>query len=427
MRRAFDYYAEVGDLVKTVEIAENQLTLPAGYRTGIADLVARALSLVSPDSYEAGRLQSTYGRILGVEEGDNEGAQQAFSSALIIAQREKNQALEMRTLVRAVNVDLFHFNFEQGASRGLRAIELAQQVGDQRSEFIARFYLSRILETRCDLSQAKEQVTAMLDLARMTRDRYYQVNALLAGQQQSMLVGDWSAARESSEEALGLAPADPRLFIFRGWLEHEVGEFNEGELYLERLLEIILNVPSAPTTDFAYVAAGIPVIARITGVVARFEEAVDAAKNIFSSPFATPYIYRIAEASRGLTAVVLGDGAQSKRSYDALESSGGVLFAPGGLAGTTDRLLGLLSFTTDELDQGVAHFENALALCYKAGFRPELAWTCCDYADTLLQRGAPGDREKAMSLLDESLAISNELGMRPLLGRVLSRREILKA
>jgi len=38
----------------------------------------------------------------------------------------------------------------------------------------------------------------------------------------------------------------------------------------------------------------------------------------------------------------------------------------------------------------------------------------------------PGDREKAMSLLDESLAISSELGMRPLMERVLSRREILR-
>ncbi len=58
---------------------------------------------------------------------------------------------------------------------------------------------------------------------------------------------------------------------------------------------------------------------------------------------------------------------------------------------------------------------------------PELAWTCCDYADTLLQRNEPGNREKAMSLLDESLAISSELGMRPLMERVLSRREILQA
>ncbi len=60
-------------------------------------------------------------------------------------------------------------------------------------------------------------------------------------------------------------------------------------------------------------------------------------------------------------------------------------------------------------------------------FRTESAWTCCDYADFLLQRNEPGDRERAMSLLEESLAISSELGMRPLMERVLSRREILKA
>ena len=38
-----------------------------------------------------------------------------------------------------------------------------------------------------------------------------------------------------------------------------------------------------------------------------------------------------------------------------------------------------------------------------------------------------GDRAKAMSPLDESLAISSDLGMRPLVERVLSRREILRA
>ena len=67
-------------------------------------------------------------------------------------------------------------------------------------------------------------------------------------------------------------------------------------------------------------------------------------------------------------------------------------------------------------------------MAYKAAaHRPELAWTCCDYADTLRERDAEGDRAKALSLLDESLAISSELGMRPLMERVLSRREILGA
>ncbi len=45
----------------------------------------------------------------------------------------------------------------------------------------------------------------------------------------------------------------------------------------------------------------------------------------------------------------------------------------------------------------------------------------------LLERKDEGDSEKAVAMLDESLAISTELGMRPLMERVLSRREILKA
>ena len=39
----------------------------------------------------------------------------------------------------------------------------------------------------------------------------------------------------------------------------------------------------------------------------------------------------------------------------------------------------------------------------------------------------PGDRERAVALYDESLQIAKEVGMRPLMGRALSRKDILKA
>ncbi len=83
-------------------------------------------------------------------------------------------------------------------------------------------------------------------------------------------------------------------------------------------------------------------------------------------------------------------------------------------------------------DISAGHFEDALAFCRKAGYRPELAWSLCDYADMLTERASTGsaqadDSDKATGMLDESLAISTELGMRPLMERVLSRREILKA
>ncbi len=44
-----------------------------------------------------------------------------------------------------------------------------------------------------------------------------------------------------------------------------------------------------------------------------------------------------------------------------------------------------------------------------------------------LDRDEPGDREKAIELQDEALAIARELGMRPLTERILAQREILNA
>ena len=134
-----------------------------------------------------------------------------------------------------------------------------------------------------------------------------------------------------------------------------------------------------------------------------------------------------------LIAVQLDDATAAAEQYEAIREEG--LTSAVALILSIERLLGLLSHTVGALNRAAEHFEDALALCRNAGFRPELAWTCCDYADTLLQRAltssAPTEseehRRKAMTLLEESLAISSELGMRPLMKRVLSRREILGA
>ena len=90
---------------------------------------------------------------------------------------------------------------------------------------------------------------------------------------------------------------------------------------------------------------------------------------------------------------------------------------------SVDRLLSLLSHTMNNLNQATGHFEDSLALCRKAGSRPEMAWTCCDYADTLLQRDGAEDRARAIALPEESLDISTELGMLPLMERIAPLRE----
>ena len=122
-------------------------------------------------------------------------------------------------------------------------------------------------------------------------------------------------------------------------------------------------------------------------------------------------------------AVLRGDEVAAEENYVFFQAQRGTMYFDFSI----DRLLGLLAQTMGKLEDAMSHFEDALAFCRKAGYRPELAWTCCDYADMLLERNGEGDRAKAMTLLDESLAISSELGMRPLMARVLSRREILGA
>ncbi len=131
-------------------------------------------------------------------------------------------------------------------------------------------------------------------------------------------------------------------------------------------------------------------------------------------------------AGRGFFVLQREDSAAAADHYASLVSSRGTALAPA-VSLVLDRLLGLLSQTMGDLDNAAEHFDDALAFCRKAGYRPELAWTCCDYADTLRERDGDGDRDKAMSLLDESLAVSTELGMRPLMERVHSRLDILKS
>ncbi len=142
----------------------------------------------------------------------------------------------------------------------------------------------------------------------------------------------------------------------------------------------------------------------------------------------------------GFLAEAEGDRETAGRVYEEL--SGYAETASIGTFVPFDRLLGLLASMLDRHADAVQHFESAMELCRRAEFRPQLAWTCSDYAEMLLDRddaspsgegsaNASGsrisDREKAIELQDEALAITQELGMRPLTERILARREILRA
>jgi len=389
---------------------------------------------VPPDSHDAGRLQANLILPLGAF---YDKAQGAFHQALSIAHRQQDKSLEMQSLVAGACIDHHNCRNVQSLEWNLRAIDLAQVVDRPIDEAHARYDLEHASYALGDLEEAARQAEAMLAPADRTRILIWRVRAMVANESVSSAKGDWSSAREFIRQGLALSPQESALLSARTLLEYQLGEFDAGEADLERLLDIVpggrFNLPrevaGIEAANYAGLAVIIPISAYITGESAKFDVAEGFARSILDSPNLTPDYGFAARIGLALMAVQQRDATAASELYRALEPIRGSMSPQSSICPglPVDRILGLLSQTVGNIDQTVAHFENALAFCRKAGYRPELAWTCCDYADTLLQRDESGDREKAMSLLDESLAISSELGMRPLMERVLSRREILKA
>ena len=422
LARAFDYYIDNGEAFAAVAVAGYPVPM-GGVRTGMARMIRTALTLIPDGSLEAGRLQSRLGFEAGRVEGDYEQAAAAFEQALSIARAEEDAALEMDTLALAADVDFFHKKREESLNRSLEAIELALRNDNPQVEASARLNAYRLLTEIGESQAARTHTSALLDVGERLRDRYWLGTALQQRSQLFAITGEWEESRKFGERALAVSE-DPQSLSIMIMLEYDVGNYCQGHQYLERFLEVMELTPPGPRAAFIFASILIPRVARLTGDVQRFSVASDAAHAVLSLPSAAPVYYLLAQCGLALQAVVSGDAGSARDQYTAILSERGTYIA---WFNSGDRLLGLLAYTSGDLDNAAVHFEDALAFCRKAGYRPELAWTCCDYADMLKECNGEVDRAQAISLLDESLAIASELGMRPLMERVLSRREILGA
>ena len=344
--RAFDYYAEVGDVERAVAIAQSP-TLPFTlFRSSpeAAQLLARAFALVPPDSHEAGSLLTRYVGALGLLEADYSRAMEASSQSLAIARRAQDTTLEIATMAQAAQVDRFHLHPRRGLEKSLRAIELASLVDDPYAEIQVRGVAAGCSLVVGDLEGARVHAAAMLSLAERLGQRQESARAFWWNAEVSRLAGDWQSAYEHSERGLEAAPRDPRLLGTRAVLEGEMGKIGKSEDHLDQLLETWRLGGAAPSGYAAsFPAAVIPVVNRINGVAHRSDAAQEAAEALLSSPAVVPLQALIANTGLALMAVQRGDILAAAEQYAALEPQGNKML-PGWIT-NADHLLALLSQT----------------------------------------------------------------------------------
>jgi DNA-binding SARP family transcriptional activator len=422
VRRAFEHYAEAGDVGRAVAVATYPLPLSLrfGY-TDAAELIARALTLVSPGSHEAGGLLAVHAWFAGFIEADYDGAQRAFREALSIAEREDDAALERRTLAYAAFVDAFHLRWQDCLARGVRAVELAERAGDPGIEIPARRAVAFALAATGVLEEGRLHTSAAVALAEQLHESWWLTSTSFSNELLCLYEGDWRAAREMSELGLNADPRDPRHLALRAVLEYELGNHDEGATYVARLHEVAESVPPpGPIADHVFLASLIPLLARIASAGEKLDVAEAAATRVLSLVRLNPALAMYARSGLAQIAVQRNDADSAAALYGSLESQRGTasFFIPL----TVDRLLGLLAATFGRMDTALGHFEDGLAFCDRAGYRPEYAWTAADCADVLLRRAGADDQARATALQDDALGVARELGMESLTHRVLAGR-----
>jgi DNA-binding CsgD family transcriptional regulator len=424
LSRSLEYYLAAGDAGRAVVVAEYPLFYVPGL-AGASEQVRRALELVPPDSSEAGRLLSRLGRLQNLERGDYQEAQKSFNLALAIARREHNAVLEMRTLIDAADVEWHHLRWQGLRDKSLPAIDLARFLNDPYAEVWPRFLAGFALTTMGEGSLAKVHATTAMALAQKLRNPDLLIRASHIGDIVFHALGDWPTAGELTDRGLAAAPDYPNLVGLRAVLEYQLGNIDAGQVYIHRLLKAMHLARATANAEYVYAALVIPIVAHISGLTDHLDVAERAAGTILSEPSATLLYAVPSRMGLALIAAARKDARLAADQYKVLKSLPDTAFL---LTLAMDRVLGLLAYTIGNPDKAREHFEDALAFCQKAGYRPELAWTCYDYADCLLNFTSTSsaqtrDRRRAVSLLDQAWSISTELGMRPLAERVLALKK----
>jgi len=407
MRRAFDHYERAGDLERAVAVAALPVP-PISRTTSVAEyreLTARALALVTPDSPAAGRLLASSGWFAGANEVDSAAATQAFETAVAIARRHGDAALEMRTLLNSAYVDFQHMRWGACLAHASTALVLAQRARDARAEVFARTWAGRSAMVLGESAAAREHIAAGVTLAERLREPYWLNAASLDATWMAALEGRWDAARAAAERALAAEPSDTRALACGALVEYECGRRGRGDELVALLLDAYAltgDEPEAVANNI--VAAFLPLLAGIAGggeehrAVAR-----EAAARAQAGAILHPVSRLLVHTGLGLSAVADGDAAAAATHRGVLlEQSGTALLVA---ARSADRLLGLLAATAGDNAAATQHFERALAFCGAAGYRPEWAWTAHD----LVLLGEHGE------LLEQARATARELGMAALL------------
>jgi DNA-binding CsgD family transcriptional regulator len=410
--RSYDLYESLGERRKALEVAlcpthrsiafwGALMSVPMGLNKALR---VRALALVKPGSRDEGRLRAQFWN------------PKDMKRALAIARRCRDVSTQIWCLTGLANWYELSDGPELSGPYRTQGMRLRDRCADPAAVHHLLERQSMSLLTWGDLVGAREAARDALRNAQEARSRRILWGALCLSAMVEAMAGEWDACRRLAEQMLSMPSDQPvvtRVVVLQTLtvVEAETGHPDAGQRWLAQAGAV---APGAERCPFILAR-----LALITGDRSKLGEvAMTLGPAVGALP--TPYDEEAAEdQTTRATIAILQDDRRAAASLEGYFRKYRGAFGPPGPTGRCFHgVLAQLCACAGKLDEAAGHFENALAFCSKAGYRPELAWTHLFFADLLVRRAQGGDAQRAATLLADGMVLAKSLGMEPLLGKM---------
>lgn len=294
---------------------------------------------------------------------------------------------------------------------GSELCDLAERIGDPERAIQGHIYRFQAEFEIGDVAAARADLEAAARIADALQQPTHCWLVLATQATLALTSGRFDEAARLIPEALVVGEsAQPRSAIPIYRLQrYALAEFLGGVEELEpEIRELVSEYPTRPV--FRCTLVHLLTRRRLLDDAGRIF--AELAKGDFSFlPFDQEWLYGMSLLAESCG--VLGDARAAHVLYRLLSPYAELncFDLPEGMRGSVSRYLGILAATTERWVEASRHFEYALDMHRKSGADPWLARTYDDYAQMLLARSRPGDREVAADLAARAFAIYRELGL----------------
>jgi tetratricopeptide (TPR) repeat protein len=295
-------------------------------------------------------------------------------------------------------------------------VQAATLAGDQERMWEGHSWHSAVALEHTDLRGVHAELELMASLANELRQPAQLWFDVVLGATLATFEGRFADAEQLIPQALAFARAAGLLADLYGtiqvWaLRREQGRLEEVELPLAEL------VRRFPTYDVLRC-----IRAHVAAVLGRKRAAHEELHALASDDFAglprnDDWLFSLcllADVSREMD-----DVTHANSIYELLlpYAERNAVNPPAACIGSVSRSLAVAAALMERWSEAEEHFEEALRSNERMGAHPWVVRTSTDWADALLRRDGPGDRERALELRAQAGKLARELGMGPLGGR----------